>query len=186
MTSRNRIGLAASLVLGTLALAAVAAPASAAWWGDGRWHEDTRWRNNNSYYYGYHYREPPVIYCDAVQLRLRRAAGGLRQHARLLDQHPAVVQMTTRNGGQQCPPFFVALFTTMTATIVGRHEQAHTSDRRERPCRLGRCRPCGPLPGQVPVPAHQARHSLPAGRSDRHAGPATMARSSRRSSASRS
>ena len=36
MTSRKRIGLAASLVLGTLAFAAVAAPASAAWYGDGR------------------------------------------------------------------------------------------------------------------------------------------------------
>src|ERR1700704_854014 len=63
MTSRNRIGLAASLVLGTLALAAVAAPASAAWWGNGQWHEDNRWNNNyNNRYYGYHYREPPVIY----------------------------------------------------------------------------------------------------------------------------
>jgi len=62
MTSRNRIGLAASLVLGTLAFAAVAAPASAAWWGNGQWHEDNRWHNNNSRYYGYHYREPPVIY----------------------------------------------------------------------------------------------------------------------------
>ena len=58
MTSRKRIGLAASLVLGTLAFAAVAAPVSAAWYGDGRWHDDDRWRhnNNNSYYYGYHYR----------------------------------------------------------------------------------------------------------------------------------
>jgi hypothetical protein len=62
MTTRKRIGLAASLVLGTLAFAAVAAPASAAWWGNGQWHEDNRWHNNNSYYYGYHYREPPVIY----------------------------------------------------------------------------------------------------------------------------
>jgi hypothetical protein len=62
MTSRNRIGLAASLVLGTLAFTAVAAPASAAWWGDGRWHEDSRWNNYNGRYYGYHYREPPVIY----------------------------------------------------------------------------------------------------------------------------
>ena len=61
MTSRNRIGLAASLVLGMLAFAAVAAPAGAAWWGNGQWHEDNRWHNNNRYY-GYHYREPPVIY----------------------------------------------------------------------------------------------------------------------------
>ena len=62
MTSRKRIGLAASLVLGTLSLAAVAVPASAAWYGNGQWHEDSRWHNNNSNYYGYHYREPPVIY----------------------------------------------------------------------------------------------------------------------------
>ena len=63
MTSRKRIGLAASLLLGTLSLAAVANPASAAWWGNGEWHEDNRWNNNwNNRYYGYHYREPPVIY----------------------------------------------------------------------------------------------------------------------------
>ena len=59
MTRRNRIGLAASLVLGTLAFAAVAAPASAAWWGNGQWHEDNRWHNNNRYY-GYY--APPVVY----------------------------------------------------------------------------------------------------------------------------
>jgi len=62
MTSKKRIGLAASLVLGALSLVAVAAPASAAWWGNGQWHEDNRWQNNNNLYYGYHYREPPVIY----------------------------------------------------------------------------------------------------------------------------
>ena len=62
MTSKNRIGLAASLVLGALAFTAVAAPASAAWWGNDRqWHQDNRWNNNNRYY-GYHYREPPVVY----------------------------------------------------------------------------------------------------------------------------
>jgi hypothetical protein len=64
MTNRNRIGLAASLVLGALAFSAVAAPASAAWWGnDKQWHQDNRWNNNNnSRYNGYHYREPPVVY----------------------------------------------------------------------------------------------------------------------------
>jgi hypothetical protein len=72
MTSRNRIGLAAGLVLGALALTAVAAPAGAAWWGkDGQWHQDNRWNNNrnndnnnnwNNRYYGYHYRAPPVVY----------------------------------------------------------------------------------------------------------------------------
>lgn len=74
MMSRSRIGLAASIVLGALAFTAVAAPASAAWWGkDGQWHQDNRWNNNdnnnnrnnddwNNRYYGYHYREPPVVY----------------------------------------------------------------------------------------------------------------------------
>jgi len=52
-----------SLVLGVLALAAVAAPASAAWWGDGRWHSDARWHSwPDRYYYGYYYRAPPVVY----------------------------------------------------------------------------------------------------------------------------
>ncbi len=70
MTSRSRIGWAASLVLGALALSAgVAAPASAAWWGNGQWQPDNRWQNNNqrndnwnNRYYGYHYREPPIVY----------------------------------------------------------------------------------------------------------------------------
>jgi hypothetical protein len=59
MTSRKQIGLALGVVLGALA---IAGPASAWWGGDGRWHPDNRWENNNSRYYGYHYREPPVIY----------------------------------------------------------------------------------------------------------------------------
>ena len=59
MTMRNAIGLAAGLVVGALALAA---PASAAWWGnEGRYYYDNRW-NNNDRYYGYHYRSPPVVY----------------------------------------------------------------------------------------------------------------------------
>ena len=39
-------------------------PASAAWWGNGQWHPDNRYHynNHNNRYYGYHYREPPVIY----------------------------------------------------------------------------------------------------------------------------
>ena len=48
MTSRNRIGLAASLVLGALALSAGVAPASAAWWGNGQWQPDNRWNNNSN------------------------------------------------------------------------------------------------------------------------------------------
>jgi hypothetical protein len=70
MTSRRRIGLAAGLVLGMLSVAAITAPASAAWWGNGQWHQDTRWNDNRNYdnrnydrrYYGYHYRDPPVVY----------------------------------------------------------------------------------------------------------------------------
>ncbi len=76
MTRSKRIGLAASLALGMLSVAAVAAPASAAWWGDGQYQPDNRWNNNNrnnnnnnnnnnnynNRYNGYHYREPPVVY----------------------------------------------------------------------------------------------------------------------------
>ena len=69
MTNRRRIGLAAGLVLGMLSVAAMTAPASAAWWGNGQWNNDTRYdnryNNSNDYnnrYYGYHYRQPPVVY----------------------------------------------------------------------------------------------------------------------------
>ena len=74
MNAGNRVGLTAGLVLGVLAFSAVAAPASAGWWGNDRqWHEDNRWqdnrhdnrhdnRNHDNRYYGYHYREPPVVY----------------------------------------------------------------------------------------------------------------------------
>jgi len=72
MTSSKRIGLASALVLGMLSVAAMTAPANAAWWGNGQWNNDTRYdnrynnnRNNNDYndrYYGYHYRQPPVVY----------------------------------------------------------------------------------------------------------------------------
>jgi hypothetical protein len=77
MTSRKRIGLAAGLVLGMLSVAAMAAPASAAWWGNGQWHPDNRWndnRNNNDWnnrYYGYHYRQPPVIYDNTPGFTIR-------------------------------------------------------------------------------------------------------------------
>ena len=59
MTIRNAIGLAAGLVVGAIALAA---PASAAWWGNGRYYYDSRWDNYNDRYYGYYYRAPPVVY----------------------------------------------------------------------------------------------------------------------------
>ena len=59
MTSSKRIALAAGLVLGMLSVAAMTAPANAAWWGNGQWHQDTRYDNR---YYGYHYRQPPVVY----------------------------------------------------------------------------------------------------------------------------
>ena len=56
----KRIALAACLALSVLA---TAAPASAAWWGNGRWQPDPRWSYwNDRYYYGYHYRAPPVVY----------------------------------------------------------------------------------------------------------------------------
>ena len=87
MTSSKRIGLAASLVLGLLSVAAVAAPASAAWWGNGQYQPDNRYNNNNNNnhnnrYYGYHYRDAAGRLRDALQLRLPAAAGHLRQHAR--------------------------------------------------------------------------------------------------------
>ncbi|CAN5873597.1 hypothetical protein BH11PSE3_BH11PSE3_09100 [soil metagenome] len=79
MMSRKSLGVAASLVLGALSLTAIAAPANAAWWGNGQYQPDNRWdnnnrnnnrnndnnNNNNNYnnrYDGYHYREPPVVY----------------------------------------------------------------------------------------------------------------------------
>ena len=46
-------------LVGSLALAA---PASAAWWGNGNYYYDNRWNNYNDRYYGYYYREPPVVY----------------------------------------------------------------------------------------------------------------------------
>jgi hypothetical protein len=56
----NRI---ATIVLGVLAASAIALPASAGWWApDGTWHPDGRWEHHNTYYYGYNYRAPPVIY----------------------------------------------------------------------------------------------------------------------------
>ena len=71
MTNNNikRIATyAAGFVLGTLALAAIAAPAYAYWDGDGHWRNDYRWEGppqsnrDHRYYNGYGYRPPPVIY----------------------------------------------------------------------------------------------------------------------------
>ena len=72
MTNGKRTSLAFSLVLGAIALAALASPASARWYGNGQWHDDERWEgrgynngqnnNYNRYYNGYSYRTPPVIY----------------------------------------------------------------------------------------------------------------------------
>ena len=64
MTRFGKIGAAAGMVLGaTLALAALAGPASARWYGDGSWHEDDRYvAPANRYYNGYYYRAPPIVY----------------------------------------------------------------------------------------------------------------------------
>ena len=59
MKIRTAIVLATGLVVGSLA---VAAPASAAWWGNGQYYNDYRWNNYNDRYYGYYYRDPPVVY----------------------------------------------------------------------------------------------------------------------------
>ena len=54
----KRIGLAIAMAI--VAATSIAAPASARWYGDGRWHEDNRrWDHR---YYGYHYQAPPVVY----------------------------------------------------------------------------------------------------------------------------
>jgi hypothetical protein len=59
MTIRNGIGLALGAAVAALALAA---PANAAWWGNGQYYNDNRWNNYNDRYYGYYYRSPPVVY----------------------------------------------------------------------------------------------------------------------------
>ena len=93
MTIRNTIGLAAGLVVGALALAA---PASAAWWGNGNYYYDNRWNNYNDRYYGYYYRDAAGRLFDAVQLRLLSAAGVLQPEpgSGLLDPDPAVAADT--------------------------------------------------------------------------------------------
>ena len=54
----KRIALVA--VLAAVAVAGLAAPASARWYGNGGWHRDNRaW---DHHYYGYHYAAPPVVY----------------------------------------------------------------------------------------------------------------------------
>jgi hypothetical protein len=56
----KRIGLVVAMTV--VAIAGAAGPASARWWGDGRWHDDNdRWRHHH-HYYGYHYQPPPVVY----------------------------------------------------------------------------------------------------------------------------
>jgi len=68
MTNLKRIAtLAGGVVLGTLALAAIAAPAGAYWDGNGQWRTDYRWDgprdpHHDHRYNGYGYRPPPVVY----------------------------------------------------------------------------------------------------------------------------
>jgi hypothetical protein len=72
MTNAKRIvTVAASLVLGTLAVSAFAGSASARWDSEGRWRDDNRWeerqdrareRDYDRYHNGYYRRPPPVIY----------------------------------------------------------------------------------------------------------------------------
>lgn len=59
MTIRKGIGLAIGAMIAALALAA---PAGADWYGNGRWHHDHRWHGWNDRYYGHYYRAPPVVY----------------------------------------------------------------------------------------------------------------------------
>ncbi len=61
MSYLKHIRTAAVLVMGaTLALGALAGPASARWYSNGQWHDDDRrWDNH---YYGYNYQAPPVVY----------------------------------------------------------------------------------------------------------------------------
>jgi hypothetical protein len=61
MTYLKHAKTAAVVVVGAmLALAALAAPASARWYSNGQWHDDDRrWDNH---YYGYNYQPPPVYY----------------------------------------------------------------------------------------------------------------------------
>ncbi len=54
--------IAAAFAMAVIAVAGLAAPASARWWGYGRWHDDDRWREHHERYYGYHYQPPPVVY----------------------------------------------------------------------------------------------------------------------------
>ncbi len=54
--------IATAVALAVVASAALAAPARARWWGDGRWHDDDRGEHHHGDYDGYHYRPPPVVY----------------------------------------------------------------------------------------------------------------------------
>jgi hypothetical protein len=62
MTFMKHGKTAAALVFGAMvALGTLASPASARWYGDGRWHDDDR-RWEKDHYNGYNYRPPPVYY----------------------------------------------------------------------------------------------------------------------------
>ena len=173
MTSRNRIGLAASLVLGTLAFAAVAAPASAAWWGQ---RPVARGQPLEQL-------QRPLLrlplpgaagdLLDAVQLRLRTRRRWSTT-ARPASRSRSGRKRPNANTAAAMPAVFAA---AVHLAPPGDHRQ-EAMDRRtlligaQAPLPARALRPRAVLAQDRYPSAHQARHSLPAGRPDRHAGPA--------------
>ena len=98
MTRSKRLGLAAAL--GALALGLAAVPASAAWWGNGPVapRQPLPLRQPQQPVLRLSLSRAAGDLLHAVQLRLRAAPGGLRQHAGVLDHDPAVMQQSETAG----------------------------------------------------------------------------------------